>query len=90
MMIYMYKKLADILFVSGICLIIVGILAGVIFGFITGDGFNLVPAITIWLLSIVIGTGIVSVSGSVAKIDTKEKDDEETMRLIIDKIKSED
>ena len=89
-MIYMYKKLADILFVFGICLIIVGILAGVIFGFITGDGFNLVPAITIWLLSIVIGTGIVSVSGSFAKIDTKEKDDEEAMRMIIEKIKSED
>ena len=32
----MNKKLADILFVFGIGLIIVGILAGVILGFVTG------------------------------------------------------
>lgn len=86
----MRKKLADILFVLGIGLIIVGVLAGVILGFITGDGFNLVPAITIWLLSVIIGTGFISVSGSVAKIDTQKDDDEEAMRLIIEKIKSED
>ncbi|MBR1731716.1 MAG: hypothetical protein IJ725_04720 [Ruminococcus sp.] len=86
----MNKKLADILFVFGIGLIIVGILAGVILGFVTGGGFKLVPAITIWLLCIVIGTGFVSVSGSVNKVNTQKTDDEESLRLIIEKIKNED
>ncbi|MBQ7505264.1 MAG: hypothetical protein IJT79_08115 [Ruminococcus sp.] len=85
----MNKKLADILFVSGICLIIVGLLAGVIIGFITGEKFNLVPAITIWLLSIVIGTGLVSVSGSVNKVNAQKDDDEETLQQIIEKIKND-
>ena len=86
----MNKKLADILFVFGIGLIIVGILAGVMLGFVTGGGFNLVPAITIWLLCRVIGTGFVSVSGSVNKVNTQKTDDEESLRLIIEKIKNED
>ena len=85
----MNKKLADILFVSGICLIIVGVLAGVIIGLVTGDGFNLVPAITIWLLSIVIGTGFVSVSGSVNNVNAQKDSDEEVMQQIIDKIKND-
>lgn len=85
----MNKKLADILFVSGICLIIVGLLAGVIIGFVTGDVFNLVPAITIWLLTIIIGTGLVSVSGSVNKLNTQKDSDEETLQQIIDKIKND-
>lgn len=85
----MNKKLADILFVSGICLIIVGVLAGVIIGLVTGDGFNLVPAITIWLLSIIIGTGLVSVSGSVNNVNAKKDSDEEIMQQIIDKIKND-
>ena len=86
----MNKKLADILFVSGIGLIIVGILVGVILGCVTGESFNLVPAVTIWLLSVVIGTGFVSVSGSVNKANAQKSDDEESIRLIIEKIKSDD
>lgn len=85
----MNKKLADILFVTGICMIIVGALAGVVIGFLTGEVFNLVPAITIWLLSIVLGTGFVSVSGSVNKANTKKDNDEEVLQQIIDKIKSD-
>ena len=85
----MNKKLADILFAAGICLIIVGILAGVIIGFITGDVFNFVPAITIWLLSVIIGTGFVTVSGSVNKVNDKKDNDEEVLRQIIDKIKND-
>ena len=86
----MHKKLADILFVLGIGIIIIGILAGVVFGLITGEGFNLVPAVTIWLLSIVIGTGFVSVSGSVNRVNSRNDDDEEQLRLIIEKIKADD
>ena len=86
----MNKKLADIIFAFGIGIIIVGILTGVIFGCITSGGFNLVPAITIWLLSIVIGTGFVSVSGSVSKINSEKTNDEEELRLIIEKIKADD
>jgi len=86
----MNKKLGDILFVTGIGLIIVGVLTGVVVGFITGDSFNLVPAITIWLLSIVIGTGFVSVSGSVNKVNQKNDDEVEELRIIIESIKSED
>lgn len=86
----MKKKLGDILFAFGIGLIIVGILAGIVLGLVTGEGFNLVPAITAWLLSIVIGTGFVSVSGSVNKINAEKTNDEEELRLIIEKIKSED
>lgn len=86
----MNKKLADFLFVFGIGLIIVGVLTGVIIGFVTGEGFNLVPAITIWLLCIIIGAGFVSVSGSVNKVNTEKTNDEETMRMIIEKIKSKD
>lgn len=86
----MNKKLADFLFVFGIGLIIVGVLTGVIIGFVTSDSFNFVPAITIWLLCIIIGAGFVSVSGSVSKVNTEKTNDEETMRMIIEKIKSED
>ena len=86
----MNKKLVDVLFVFGIGLIIVGLLAGVILGFVTGEGFNLVPAITVWLLSIVIGSGFVSVSGSVHKVNTQKSDDEEELRMIIERIKEND
>lgn len=83
----MNKKIADFLFTFGICLIIVGVLAGIILGFVTGEGFNLVPAITVWLLCVVIGTGFVSVSGSVNKVTQATNDDEDVVRLIIEKVK---
>ena len=86
----MNKKIADILFVSGIVMIIIGILTGVILGFVTGDGFNLVPAITVWIFSMIIGAGLVSVSGSVNKISIKKQDDEEEIQMIIERIKTED
>lgn len=85
------KKLADILYFIGICLIIVGILLGCAVGFIFGGGvFNLVPAITVWLLSIIVGAGLISVSGSLFEAEEKKADDEEFIKLIIENVKNED
>ena len=86
----MSKKLGDFLFVFGICLIAIGILAGLIAGLVTAEGFNLPPAITVWLLSIVIGTGFVTVSGSVHEVGKKKQDDDEMLRMIIEKVKNEE
>lgn len=86
----MSKKLGDFLFVFGICLIAVGILAGIIAGIVTSDGFNLPPAITIWLLSIIVGTGFVTVSGSVHEVGKKKNDDDELLKMIIEQVKNND
>ncbi len=86
----MNKKLADFLFVFGIAMIIVGLLAGVVVGFVTGEGFNFVPAITIWLICVVLGTGFVSVAGSVNEVKEKHEDDDEMLKLIIEKVKNND
>ena len=85
----MNKKLSDFLFVFGICLIIIGVVAGVIAGIAFGDDFNFAPAVTIWLLSVVVGTGLISVSASVSKINEKKEDEQETLRLIIERIKDD-
>ncbi len=85
------KKPADILYFIGICLIIIGVLLGCAVGFIFGEGgFNLVPAITVWLLSIILGTGLISVSGSLAKADEKKAEDEEFIKLLIESVKNEE
>ncbi|MCH5303909.1 MAG: hypothetical protein J1E41_03515 [Ruminococcus sp.] len=85
------KKLADILFFIGICIIIFGILLGAVLGFVLGGGgFNFVPSITVWLLCVIGGTGFVSVSGAVNEAKEKKKDDEEMLRLIIESIKKEE
>ncbi len=83
------KKLSDILFFVGICIIIVGILLGTALGFIFGNGgFNLVPAITVWILCVIGGTGFVSVSGSINEAEEKKSDDEEMLRQIIENLKN--
>ncbi len=86
----MHKKFGDVFFVAGICIIIVGILAGVAVGFLTGEGFNLPPAITVWLICVVLGTGFVSVSGSFQEVSQKKQDDDEMLKMIIEKVKSDD
>ena len=86
----MNKKLGDFLFVFGICLIALGVLAGLIAGLVTGEGFNLPPAITIWLLSIVVGTGFVTVSGSVHEIGQKKQDDDDLLKMIIEQVKNDE
>ncbi|MBQ5399373.1 MAG: hypothetical protein IIU14_08075 [Ruminococcus sp.] len=84
------KKLPDILFFTGISVIILGILLGVLLGFLlTEQGFNLVPAVTSWLLSVITGTGFVTVSNSLNEAKEKKKDDEEFLRLLIEQIKEE-
>ncbi len=85
------KKTADILFFIGICLIIIGILLGCALGFIFGGGgFDLVPSITVWLLSIIGGAGFLGISSSLNEAEEKKAEDEEFIRLIIESVKSED
>ena len=72
------KKLPDILFSIGIIIIILGVLLGVLLGFVLSEqGFNLVPSITTWLLSLITGTGFITVSGSINEAKEKKEDDEE-------------
>ncbi len=85
----MKKKLSDFLFIFGICLLAVGGIVGVVVGFVFGGGFNFVPAVTIWLLSVIIGAGFISVSSSVSKICEKKSDEQETLQMIIEKIKND-
>lgn len=85
------KKLPDILFFAGICVIILGILIGVLLGFLISEqGFNLVPAITAWLLSVITGTGFITVSGSLNEAKEKKRDDEEFLKLLIEQVKESD
>lgn len=85
------KKPADILFFIGICIIIIGILLGCALGFIFGvGGFNLVPSITTWLLTLIGGTGFITVSGTLSEADEKKKDDEEFLKLLIESVKNGD
>lgn len=85
------KKLADILYFIGVVLIILGILLGCAVGFFFGGGgFELVPSITVWLLSIIIGTGLISISDSLVKSEEKKTEDEQFIKLLIESVKNED
>jgi hypothetical protein len=85
-----HKKLPDILFFVGVSIIIIGVLLGVLLGFVMSDrGFNLVPSITVWLLSVITGTGCVTISGSLNEAKEKKKDDEEFLKLLIEQIKED-
>ena len=83
-------KLSDVLFRIGILIIAVGIVAGAAVGIFTADGFNLMPAIVIWFLSLVLGTGVINISGSVTEAREKKQSDEELLKSIIESIKSEE
>jgi ABC-type antimicrobial peptide transport system permease subunit len=84
------KKIANILFFIGICIIIIGILLGTVLGFIMGeDGFNFVPSVTVWLLCIIGGTGFVTVSGTLNEAEEKKQDDEEFIKLLIENAKKD-
>ena len=83
-------KLPDVLFTIGICVIIGGILLGVVLGFVLGNnGFDLVPSITCWLLSIVSGSGFITVSGSINEVKENKAKDEEILKMIIEKVQNE-
>ncbi len=85
------KKLPDILFSIGIIIIILGVLLGVLLGFVFSEqGFNLVPSITTWLLSLITGTGFITVSGSINEAKEKKEDDEEFLKLLIEQVKESD
>lgn len=85
------KKLADILFFVGVCIIIIGALAGIALGLLFGEGgFNLVPSTTVWLLCIISGTGFITVSGTLNEADEKKQDDEEFVKLLIESMKKEE
>lgn len=85
------KKLADILYFIGVVLIILGILLGCAVGFFFGGGgFELVPSITVWLLSIIIGTGLISISDSLVKTEEKKTEDEQFIKLLIESVKNEE
>ncbi|MGN0488478.1 MAG: hypothetical protein ACI4HO_04375 [Ruminococcus sp.] len=83
-------KLPDVLFTIGICVIIGGILLGVVLGFVLGNrGFDLVSSITCWLLSIVAGSGFITVSGSINEVNQNKAKDEEFLKMIIEKVQNE-
>jgi uncharacterized protein (DUF697 family) len=84
------KKLTDVLFILGVCLLIGGILAGIILGFVLGDkGFNLVVSIITWLLSVITASGFITVSNSLSEVAQNKQKDEEILQMIIDKVKEE-
>ncbi len=85
------KKLTDLLFMGGICVIIVGILLGTVLGFVTGGGgFNILPAFVTWLICLVTGTGMITISGSLSEVGEKKKNDDEMLRMILEKVKNEE
>ncbi len=85
------KDSDNILFFIGLCVIIIGILLGCALGFIFGGGgFDLVPSITVWLLCIIGGAGLISISGSISEAKEKKKDDEELVKALIEKMKNEE
>ncbi len=84
------KKLPDVLFTIGICVIIGGILLGVVLGFVLGNRtFDLVSSITCWLLSIIVGSGFITVSSSLNEVKENKAKDEEILRMIIEKVQNE-
>ncbi len=84
------KKIANILFFIGICVIIIGILAGTVLGFVMSeDGFNFIPSVTVWLLCIIGGTGFITISGTLNETEEKKKNDEEFIKLLIENVKNE-
>lgn len=84
------KKLPDVLFTIGICVIIGGILLGVVLGFVLGKGgFDLVSSITCWLLSIIVGSGFITVASSLNEVKENKAKDEEILRMIIEKVQNE-
>ena len=85
-----HTKLFDILFRIGLIIIAFGIVAGAAVGIFTADGFNLVPAVIIWLLSLISGTGVINISSSLGEAQEKKQSDEEMLRQIIENIKIEE
>lgn len=87
----MNRKTADILFKIGIAVIIAGAAAGALLGVIFGrGGFDLIPSVTVWLLSVITGTGIITVSSSLGEAGDKKRADELALEDIIERIKSEE
>ena len=85
-----HKKLSDILFKIGLALIAIGIIAGTAVGIFTADGFNLMPAIVVWFISLIIGTGVINISSSLSEAGEKKKNDEEMLKRIIEGVKSDE
>jgi uncharacterized protein (DUF697 family) len=84
------KKLTDVLFIFGVCLLVGGILSGIVLGFVLGDnGFNLVVSIITWLLSVITASGFITVSNSLSEVAQNKQKDEEILQMIIDKVKEE-
>lgn len=84
------KKLPDILFKAGLCVLIGGILSGIVLGFVTsGGGFNLSASITAWLLSVVCAGGLTAVSGSLSEVKENKEKDEEILKRIIEQLQTE-
>lgn len=83
-------KLSDVMFRIGFLIIALGIAIGAAVGIFTADGFNLAPAIVIWLLSLIIGAGVVNISSSLSEAREKKQNDEELLKSIIESIKSEE
>ena len=87
----MNRKTADILFKVGIGVIIAGAVSGALLGvLLSSGGFNLVPSVTVWLLSLITGTGVITVSSSLSEAGEKKRADELALEDIIERIKSED
>lgn len=84
------KRITDVLFTVGIVVIIAGILGGIIVGMLSGDGFNFIPALAVWLVTFFTGTGIVTVSGSLSEAGEKKQDDAELLDMILEKVKNEE
>ena len=85
------KKLTDILFAAGIAVFIIGALVGTVLGFVSSDGgFNLLPAIVTWLITLITGTGFITVSGSLGELGEKKQSDEELLSAILEKVKREE
>ncbi len=84
------KKLPYVLFTIGICVIIGGILLGIVLGFVLGNrAFDLVSSITCWLLSIIVGSGFITVSSSLNEVKENKAKDEEILKMIIEKVQNE-
>jgi len=84
------KRLADVLLIIGLFVIIIGIITGIGLGYaLSENGVNLIIAIPVCMLSIVVGGGCISVSGSINEAEENKSDDLELLKEIIEKVKEE-
>ncbi len=87
-----YGKISKILLFTGLGIVVAGIIAGALLGFVFAsehEVLNLVVSLPVWFFCVFVGCMIMSVSGNFNEIQEKKNDDQQLLVDIINKIKNE-